>query len=147
MTQTDTLQLFNQAWDAFNRKDWNTFKQFMSSDIEFLDITGVKGRGLDAYMELIQVYVRAFPDMKGVILKTVASGDTVAAELTLEGTNTGDLVGPQGTIPPTGKRISLPHGQMVTFEGGKCKSDHHYGDSLIMLQQLGVQAPAAAASR
>jgi predicted ester cyclase len=147
MTQTDTLQLFNQAWDAFNRKDWKTFRQMMSPDIEFLDMTGMKGRGLDAYMELIQVYVRAFPDMKGVIHKTVVSGDSIAAELSLEGTHTGDLVGPQGTIPPTGKKIALPHAQMVTFEGGKGKSDHHYGDSVILLAQLGVQAPAAAASR
>ena len=147
MTQADPLQLFNQAWDAFNRKDWNTFKQMMSPNIEFLDMTGVKGRGLDAYMELVQVYVRAFPDMKGVIHKTVVSGNTIAAELTLEGTNTGDLVGPQATIPATGKRISLPHAQLATVEGGKAISDHHYGDSLIMLQQLGIQAPAAAARR
>jgi predicted ester cyclase len=72
------------------------------------------------------------------VTNAIASGNTVAQEITWEGTQSGPLQGPGGTIPATGKRAVVPAVQVLTFEGDKIKETRHYFDMMGMLQQLGV---------
>jgi carboxymethylenebutenolidase len=45
-------------------------------------------------------------------------------------------------VPPTGRRFELPVVVIVTFEGGKMKSEHIYWDQASVLVQLGLLDPA-----
>ena len=89
-------------------------------------------------MQAAQGWKTAFPDAQGTITKELASGDTAVLEITWDGTQTGPLDGPGGTIPATGKKVRLEAVQVVTVAGGKVTETRHYFDLLGMLQQLGV---------
>ena len=68
----------------------------------------------------------------------VASGNTVTQEITWEGTQTGPLVGPGGTIPPSGKRQVTRAAWIAIIEEGKIKESRQYFDMMALLQQLGA---------
>ena len=77
-------------------------------------------------------------DAKGTVTNALASGNTAVLEITWEGTQTGPLVGPGGTIPPSGKRQVTPAAFLMTFEGDRIKEGRQYFDSMTLLQQLGA---------
>jgi predicted ester cyclase len=78
------------------------------------------------------------PDAKGTVTSALASGNTVALEIIWEGTHTGPLEGPTGTIPASGKRQVTPAAQILIFEGDKIKENHHYFDMMSLLKQIGA---------
>src|SRR5439155_16086368 len=62
-----------------------------------------------------------------------------------EGTQTGPLAGPGGTIPPSGKRQVTRAAFIATVEQGRIKDACQYFDMMTLLQQLGAapQQPTA----
>lgn len=74
----------------------------------------------------------------------MGSGNTVALEITWEGTHSGDLLAHTGTIAATGRRVTVKAMEMFEVENGKWKSARNYLDLACMLAQLGVGAPATA---
>jgi ketosteroid isomerase-like protein len=59
-------------------------------------------------------------------------------EVTWEGTQTGEMVTEQGTIPPSGKRQTTPAAFIFDYEDGKLKESRHYFDMLSFLKQIGA---------
>ena len=45
-------------------------------------------------------------------------------------------------VPPTGRRLEMAVVVIVSFEGGKMKSEHIYWDQASVLVQLGLLDPA-----
>ena len=45
-------------------------------------------------------------------------------------------------IPPTGKKVELPHVVVMKFENGKVAHEHLYGDQASLLVQVGLLDPA-----
>ena len=78
------------------------------------------------------------PDVKGTVTNAVAGGSTVVLEVTWQGTHTGPLTGPSGTLPATGKRQETRSGWILDFEGDKIKESRHYFDMLSLMKQLGA---------
>jgi predicted ester cyclase len=80
----------------------------------------------------------------GTIRQAIGSGNTVVQEITWKGTHTGELLGPAGAMPPSGKRIAVPASVWYTFQGDQICEIHHHLDMMSMLQQLGaIPAPGA----
>ena len=82
---------------------------------------------------------RAFPDAHGTVRSAMASGNTAILEITWEGTQTGDLVGPQGTIScvrATGQPASRMGGGGK--EGARPEAVRHYFDLMTLLAQIGA---------
>jgi len=73
----------------------------------------------------------------------MASGNTASLEVTWEGTQTGDLEGPQGTVPASGRQVSVPAVWVMEVEGDKGKALRHYFDLMTVLAQIGA-VPAGA---
>jgi steroid delta-isomerase-like uncharacterized protein len=93
---------------------------------------------------------QAFPDERGTITGAYTSGNTVAIELTWEGTQSGPMATPDGQeLPPSNKRITVKSVEVIEIEDGKIKALRHYFDLMTLLQQIGAmdQAETAAASR
>ena len=139
MGAQDVVTLANTFIDAFNSADWQRFRGMLTDDVVYEE-AGTKRRiqGADAYVQLCQGWKQACPDVIGTIKNAAASGSIVAQEITWEGTHTGPLDGPGGTIPATGKRVAVPASFWVTFQGEQVKEAHHYLDAMSLLQQLGV---------
>ena len=66
------------------------------------------------------------------------AGQRVVLEVTWEGTQTGEMVTEQGTIPPSGKRQKTPSAFIFDYENGKLKESRNYFDMLTFLQQIGA---------
>ncbi len=139
MTEQDLIKLARENIEAYNTGDWQRLKAPLASDVVY-DEVGSQRRmqGADQLVEAYQGWKRALPDGKGTIKNAFASGNSVAIEVTWTGTQSGPLEGPGGTIPPSGKSMSLPGAQLITFQGDKIKELHQYFDLMTLLQQIGA---------
>jgi predicted ester cyclase len=103
------------------------------------DLAGFKGE--------VQMYRRAFPDMKPTILAMCAEGDTVCTRWRLTGTHEGSILG----VEPTGKKTSTEGITFDRYRNGKLVESFVQWDVLKFLQHLGIvpriqmEAPRAGA--
>lgn len=135
----DPITIARENVEAGNAQDWPRFKATLADGVVYDEVgTGRKIKGADQWVEAYKGWFQAFPDVKGNISNAFASGDTAIVELTWDGTQTGPLVGPAGTIPPSGKRQKTRATLVLTIDDGKIKEAHHYFDMLSLLQQIGA---------
>ena len=134
-------QVAQDVIEAFNAGDWERFKAPLAADVMYEE-TGTQRRvqDADAYVQLCQGWKQAFPDAKGTIRNVVSTGNTVVQEVLWEGTQDGDLPGPSGTLPASGRRIMVPAIVWLTFQGDQVREIHHHIDMMVMMQQLGVMS-------
>ena len=135
----DLTQLAQDLVAAFNADDWARFKAPLAADVAYEEIgTQRRVQGADAYIQITQAWKEAFPDATGTIRNTVSSGNMVVQEVLWQGTQTGALPTPSGTLPPSGRRVMVPATVWLTFQGDQIQEVHHYIDVMGMLQQLGA---------
>jgi steroid delta-isomerase-like uncharacterized protein len=141
MTQAgvDLLHASADLIDAFNEADWERFRGVLSSDTVYTETgTGRRVEGADAYVTLCQGWKVALPDVRGTIRGAIATEDQVAQEILWEGTHTGPMETPGGTLPPSGAQISVEASLWLRFHGDEAREVHHYLDVLSLLQQIGA---------
>ena len=135
----DLTQASADLIDAFNEADWDRFRGVLSPDAVYAETgTGRRVEGADAYVELCQGWKEALPDVRGTIRGAIAADDLVAQEILWEGTHTGPMETPGGTLAPSGAQISVQASLWVRFHGAKAREVHHYLDVLTLLQQIGA---------
>ena len=141
MAEQDLNKIARENIDAFNAGDWERFKAPLAPDCVYNEMgTQRRIQGPAQIVQAMQGWKQAMPgtDAKGTVTNALASGNTAVLEITWEGTQTGPLVGPGGTIPPSGKRHVTPAAFLMTFEGDRIKEGRQYFDSMTLLQQLGA---------
>ena len=84
--------------------------------------------------QVTAMFRQAFTDSYSTIEVMIAEGDKVATRKTFHGTHQGEFMG----IPPTGGQESIAHIDIVRVADGKVMEHWSMGDSLGMMQQLGV---------
>jgi hypothetical protein len=94
--------------------------------------------GRDAYVELLQGWKEALPDVRGTIRSAVGSDTTAAQEILWEGTHFGPLQTPAGVVEGPRNSISVEASLWSTFEGDKAREVHHYLHVMTLLQQIGA---------
>jgi len=94
--------------------------------------------GHDAIRGMVERAFAAFPDYHEELHDLIAEGDTVAARLTISGTQHGQW----GGLPPTGKRAEFEEMLMLRIRDGKVVWQRGVVDNLSALRQLGVIGPA-----
>ena len=139
MMEQDVITLLRENIEAFNAGDATRIGTTLADGAVY-DERGTQRRvqGRDEIVQTVLGWREAFPDAQGTIQNIFASGDRAVAEILWQGTHSGDLMGPTGTISATGKRIQVPATMVVTTEGGKIKENHHYFDMMTLLQQIGA---------
>jgi SnoaL-like polyketide cyclase len=70
-------------------------------------VSHIESTGVEQVTALWQGWATALPDSKATFHKAVVSGETVLLEVTWNGTHTGPLQTPTGSLAATGKRIEL----------------------------------------
>lgn len=139
MADQDAINVVRENIEAFSASDMQRFGATLADDSIYQEFsTQRRAQGRDDVVRLTQGWKQAFPDARGTITSIFSSGDQVALEVTWEGTHQGELVGPQGTIPASGKSVRVQASQVCTVEGGKVKETHHYFDIMTLLQQIGA---------
>ena len=91
-------------------------------------------RGLEGMRSYIEGIETAFPDGRYVLEDVLVDGDKVAVRITARITHAGTFNG----IPATGKQAEFWLMSFIRIADGKFAEEWELGDSLSLLQQLGV---------
>jgi ketosteroid isomerase-like protein len=136
---TDNEQIVRKAYQIAEDYDLAGWVAGFTDDGTFTDESvGVTYRGPDELGFPVENYKAAFPDMHRELYNIYVNGDIVVVQLALQGTHRGPLKLPQGTIPPTGKRMDAPCCDVFELSDGKIKRFDCYPSGTVILGQLGV---------
>jgi steroid delta-isomerase-like uncharacterized protein len=125
--------------DAFNQADWDRLRGLLAPAVRYTETgTGRRVEGVDAYLELCQGWKEAFADAAGTVTNAVGGHDVAALEIRWDGTHTGPLDTPAGTVPASGNRISVDASFWARYDGEAIEEIHHHLDVLALLQQIGA---------
>jgi ketosteroid isomerase-like protein len=134
----DPEAFVRKAYATAERMDLEGWKAGFTDDGTFTDQSvGVTYKGLDLDYPVRQ-YGTAFADMHRELYDLWTVGNTVIVRLALQGTHTGPLATPFGTIAPTGNKMDAPCADIFDLEGGKIKRFDCYPEGSVILTQLGV---------
>ena len=95
--------------------------------------------------ELVLSIVRQFPDVHRELHRVNVLGDTVAVEVSIQGTFLGPLETPAGIVQPTGAKVDVPTADFWYLRDGKIERFDCYVMVSTMLAQMGVMPNAASA--
>jgi len=91
---------------------------------------------IDVYSLAAKLAKRAYENKSGKA--SLSDNDVVVVELSLNGTNKGDLEIPEGVISATNKEMHAPCCDVFHLKDGKILSFHCYVAVSILLKQLGI---------
>jgi steroid delta-isomerase-like uncharacterized protein len=134
----ELIRIAKEAVESFNNDDLKRASALLGAGVYNEVGTGRQLRGEAEILPALQGWRKAMPDVKGTVTNAVASGNTALLEVTWEGTQTGPLDGPGGTLPPSGKRQTTPAAWVFEFDGDKIKESRQYFDMMSFMQQLGA---------
>ena len=142
MADSDAASAAQAFLTGFNTDDWDAIRAVTADDAVYEEF-GTQGtiEGADAIIEVLQAWKTAMPDVTGTVGRVASVGDSALLELVWEGTHTGPLETPDGTIPASGKTQRTPGVFSVDVQDGVITSSRNYFDMLTFLQQIGA-APA-----
>ena len=139
---TPMVEVLQKYLDAFNRADWEAYKTTVAPDAVHIEPGNMELHGPEASAEGVKVFKVAFPDLNGEVVRLMIGQQEAAAEIVWTGTHTGPLVTPTGTIPPTGKPITVHATKVFAFEGDLIKYSRHYWDMTELLSAIGAMPGA-----
>lgn len=130
------------VFEAFNERDLDKMVSTTLEDAQWEDHgRGVTLKTRGEMKASFQEWADAFSDGKITDTKAIDAGDTVVVEYVGRGTHDG----PMGSVPATGKRVSLPFIDIIHFDkGGQITGGSTYFDMFSLLVQIGLaEAPKA----
>ena len=95
--------------------------------------------------KLVLSIAKLFPDVHRELHRVNVLGDTVAVELSIQGTFLGPLETPAGIVQPTGAKVDIPCADFWYLRNGKIERFDCYAMSSTMLAQIGVRPDFASA--
>ncbi len=135
----DNTTLVRELFEAWNNRDYEAVAQRVAPDCTMIDMgNGRTLQGPDGFVEFSKALFAALPDVQFSLDHLMTQGDTVVVEYTGRGTHTGDLALPAGTIPATGRSLTVHTCEVDEVENGKIKQARVYVDSGAIMAQLGL---------
>lgn len=137
-------EIIRELYRTAEVKDVAAFVALFAEGGYFWDVSaGAKYYGADIG-KTVDIYATAFHDMHRELGNFYVTDNVVIVELTLNGTHSGPLALPAGTIPATGKEMHAPCCDVFHLKDGKVTSFHCYTAATIIFGQLGVLGNLAA---
>jgi predicted ester cyclase len=136
-----TEELIRKEVDAVNGRDFEILREVFSSDFQFTGPGSPVSEGHEAFVQLNETFLTAFPDSKLTIHRIIAGPDGGARESRFTATHTGELQTSNGVIPPTGRQVSIDYVVIYEASGDALTSWHVYYDQVELMTQLGVMPP------
>jgi len=124
-----TVRRFIEEW---NKRNLAALDELMAAD--YFD-PSLQVRGLEAYKQLLTMFLKGFPDWHETIEDIIAEGDKVWVRFKDTGTHTGEYRG----LAPTGKKVTETGVLIWRIVDGKIvEKESAVYDELDFLKQLGV---------
>ena len=123
---------------AFNAHDDKALDTLHADHIKFEAPGGFKASTSHEATAYAMNWIKAFPNGKMTVQHEIVSAPWVVQEVVMEGTNTGPLETPNGTIQPTHKKVAGKGVQLLRIENGKIVEAKIYFDMFEQMSQLGL---------
>ncbi len=144
----DNVTLARGLYEAWNERNFDRTAELTTTDGQITIVgAGDVYRGPDGVRKYDLMWAEAFPDGKITVDRIVAADECVVVEYTGRGTQTGTLVTPAGSIPATGRSVTLQLCDVLEFSDGKVRSQRTYFDSGSLMAQLGLTAGQTATTQ
>ena len=116
---------------------------FAADGVINLGHAGIEPLGLESYRgeklgDLVLSVAQYYPDVHRELHRVNVLGDTVAVELSIQGTFLGPLETPAGTVQPTGAKVDVPTADFWYLRDGKIEQFNCYVMTSTMLAQIGA---------
>jgi len=135
----DNVTLIRNLFDAWNNRDLDAVADAVDPDCTIVDMgSGRTLQGPAGFVAFTTALFEAMPDGQFTLDHVTAQGDTVVVEYTGRGTHTGDLVLPAGTVPATGRSVTVHVCEIDEIRNDKIASARVYVDSGAVMAQLGI---------
>ena len=137
----DVKQLAQDTIDMFNDRSYRQkANEVMDSNVVVFDgPTGQELHGPDGYVQYADGFVTAMPDLKGTALEHKVSGNKVTTRVRGQGTFTGTMVTPQGSMPGNGNPLDIEYQVEQEFnDAGKVTRFAVTFDMQDFMHQLGM---------
>lgn len=102
--------------------------------LDHVEMPGLESTGRERYRASVELIRKAFPDYREEIIWLVGEDDRAVSFVQGSGTHLGNFQG----IEPTGRRAQWQAMGCLRFVGGQAVERWGVGDSITMMQQLGV---------
>jgi len=130
----DAIATFQALEEAWNSGNFEKAYSYLAEDYVFESVAaGVSSKGKAEFKALMDGLLQAFPDLKFEGKGGFVSGNKVALEYVMSGTQKKDFLG----MPATGKSFAMRCCSIVEFEGGLFTRETAYSDYATMMRQLG----------
>ncbi|WGV28440.1 ester cyclase [Halotia branconii] len=123
-----------QAYQAFDVGDIEKGKAFIAPDIKGYVMGRNQLKGSDAFFEYALMMRTAFPDGRHTFEDVIAESNQVVTRGTFSGNHSGGFMG----ISPTGKQVMFSVIHIDRVMDGKIVEHWGQGDTMALMQQLGV---------
>ncbi|MDQ4085820.1 MAG: ester cyclase [Actinomycetota bacterium] len=144
----DNVNLARSLYEAWNERNFDRLAELITPDGKITVVgSGDTFEGPEGARKYDLMWAEAFPDGSITVDNVIAADDYVVVEFTGRGTHTGTLEGPGGSIPATGRSVTLQLCDVLQFSDGKVRSQRTYLDGASLLAQLGVTAEQAATTQ
>ena len=143
----DNEKIARDLYEAWNNRDWQTSMDAMApgGTITMMG-TGERLEGAEGAQRYNTMWADAFPDGKITVDHVYSAGDCVVVEFTGRGTHTGTMETSMGSIPATGKSVTLHLCDVLEFKDGKVREQRSYLDTGSLMAQLGLMSGQTATS-
>ncbi len=139
ITAQDTAALAKTWYTAFNDRSFDKNVQICDENIVLNNIAfGTTLKGHAGVREWLSLWSNALPDAKVEIVNIFPTDSGVVTEFIGRGTHKGPFIGPQGTIPATGKKIEIRFCEVFKVKNGKFSEHRIYFDAGTLMSQLGL---------
>jgi steroid delta-isomerase-like uncharacterized protein len=126
-------------FEAFNAYDVEEAITRCTPEVEIVNVaTGDTYRGPNGIRQFFAYWTTAFPDAVTLTNATIADKDDTVVEFLGRGTHLGPLSGPDGTLEPTGRSVSLEFVAVHRLRNAKITRLRLYFDFATLLRQLGM---------
>ena len=117
MSEEQNIKVIKRMMDLVNQQKTSQLAELTHPNFKRHDLAGAlpEVSGTDGPVNLVQMVLRAIPDIHYEIVQIMAKDDRVVAQLTGTGTHSGEFLGVAGT----GKRIKWNAINIYRFEDGK----------------------------
>ena len=124
--------------EVFGRGNLEAADQILAEDCISHGASGAPTVGRDQIKRQAMLLRTAIPDLHPILHAQLAEGDLVASRWTGEGTHTGPMMSPSGTVEPTGRPIAFDEIRIDRHVDGRIVESWFIPDRLTLWQQLGI---------
>ncbi|MGW0753256.1 ester cyclase [Streptomyces sp. NPDC002587] len=135
----DNEAFVRDLFRAWNDRDYDSIAAAVAPDCTLVEQgSGRTLQGPEGFTQLAKAMFEAMPDGTFTLDHLTSQGDTVVVEYTADGTHTGDLVLHPGTVPATGRHITVHACDIYELKDGRIREGRAYLDSGAIMSQLGL---------